>query len=86
MDKIIKEIINILKPSGGKFTLTIWDDEVYVYIYETEICIVIDIKDKYVYIDCEAMNNHITSVELEELSKIVNIIEENIDTIINLIQ
>lgn len=86
MDKIIKEIINILKPSGGKFSLTIWDDEVYMYIYETEISIVIDIKNKYAYIDCEVMNNHITSVELEELSKIVNIIEENIDVIVNLIQ
>lgn len=85
MDIVIKEIVNILKPSGGKFSIDIWGDEIWFKVYETEIPIVIDIKDKYVYIDCEVMNNHITSVELEELSKIVNIIEENIDTIIDLV-
>jgi len=48
-------------------------------VYDNEIPIVIDIKEKYAYIDTNMIDAHLTSSMLDELSQIVKIIDDNID-------
>ena len=81
LQNIIKQILNIIGDyEGSKLSLHIWPfSEICVYIYETEIPIVIDIKEKYSYIDTDTMDNHLTSSMLDELNQIVKIIDDNID-------
>jgi len=84
LQNIIKQILNVIGDNeGSKLSLHIWPfSEICVYIYETEIPIVIDIKEKYAYIDTDTMDNHLTSSMLDELSQIVKIIDDNIDVIL----
>jgi len=81
LQNIIKQMLNVIgNHEGSKFSLHIWPfSEICVYIYETEIPIVIDTKEKYAYIDTDTMNNHLTSSMLDELSQIVKIIDDNIE-------
>ena len=81
LQSIIKQILNIIGDyEGSKLSLNIWPfDNISIYVYDNEIPIVIDIKEKYAYIDTDTMNNHLTSSMLDELSQIVKIIDNNID-------
>jgi len=85
VQNVIKQILKIIGDNeGSKFSLHIWPfSEICIYIYETEIPIIINIKEKYAYIDTDTMDNHLTSSMLEELSEIVKIIEENINVILD---
>jgi hypothetical protein len=84
MQKVIKQILEVIGDyEGSKLTFTIWPpDEIYFYIYETEIPVVINVKEKYAYVDSETMTNHLTGDMLYELSHIVKIIESNMDDIL----
>ena len=81
LQSIIKQILNIIGDyEGSKLSLHIWPfSEICVYIYETEISIVINVKEKYAYIDTDTMDNHLTASMLDELCQIVKIIDDNID-------
>ena len=81
LQDIIKQMLNVIGDyEGGKISMGIWPpNEIYFLIYETEIPIVIDIKEKYAYIDTDTMDNHLTSSMLDELNQIVKIIDDKID-------
>ena len=81
LQDIIKQMLNVISTyEGSKLTINIWPfDNISIYVYDNEIPIVIDIKEKYAYIDTDTMNNHLTSSMLDELSQIVKIIDNNID-------
>jgi len=81
LQNIIKQMLNVIgNYEGSKLSLHIWPfSEICVYIYETEISIVINVKEKYAYIDTDTMDNHLTASMLDELCQIVKIIDDNID-------
>ena len=69
---------------GSKLTINIWPfDNISIYVYDSDIPIVIDIKNKYSYIDTNMMDNHLTGSMLNELNQIVKIIDNNIDVILD---
>jgi len=88
LQNIIKQILNVIGDyEGSKLSLHIWPfSEICIYVYETEIPIVIDIKEKYAYIDTDTMDNHLTSSMLDELNQIVKIIDDNIDVILECVK
>jgi len=81
LQDIIKQILNVIgNYEGSKLTINIWPfDNISIYVYDNEIPIVIDIKEKYAYIDTNMIDAHLTSSMLDELSQIVKIIDDNID-------
>ena len=85
LNDIIKHILKIIcNHKGNKLSINIWPpNEIYFYIYESEIPICINIKEKYAYIDTETINNHLSGNMLNELSQIIKIIENNIDVILD---
>ena len=84
MNNIIKQILSIIGDhEGSKLTINIYPpNDISFYIYDIEIPVNIDIKDKYAYIDCELIDGRLTKDMLNELSEIVKIIEGNIDIIL----
>jgi len=84
LNNIIKQILNVIgNHEGSKFTLTIWPpDEIYISIYETDVLIEINKKEKYAYVNTETMEHHLTASMLDELSQIVKIIDDNIDVVL----
>jgi len=85
MDKIIKQMRKIIGDHwSSQIHIHIFKDEIYFGIYESEIVVIIDLKKKEVYVECET-GYHLTSDVLEELSKVVKLLEENLDIIENLL-
>jgi len=84
LQNIIKQMLNIIGDNeGSKLSLHIWPSgEICFYIYETEIPVVINVKNKYVYIDTDTMDHHLTASMLNELCQIVKIIDDNIKVIL----
>lgn len=84
MNNIIKQILNIIgDEEGSKLTINIYPpNDISFYIYDIEIPINIDMKDKYAYIDCELIDGRLTKDMLSELSEIVKVIEGNIDVVL----
>ena len=84
MQNVIKQILSIVGDNeNSKFTIDFYPpDEIFFHIYDAEIAVGINKKEKYAYVDTEFINNHLTSNMLLELSEIVKIIEENIDIIL----
>lgn len=87
MNKILKEICEIIGNSVGSFVKVniIPGHDIYFEIYETEVPILINTKTKSVSVECEAFNGDLTGDMLEELSKIVRLLEENVDELIDII-
>ncbi len=57
---LIKQIRNIIGNHWpSKIRIDIWQDEFYIYIYESEIPIVVNLLNKEVYINCEISNHHL---------------------------
>ena len=88
LQSIIKQMLNVIgEQKGSRLSLNIWPpNEIYMCVYETEIPIVIDIKEKYAYIDTNTMDNHLTSSMLDELNQIVKIINNNIEVFIECVK
>ena len=84
LQNIIKKMLNVIGDyEGSKLSLNIWPpNEICIYVYESEIPVVINVKNKYVYIDTDTMDHHLTSSMLDELCQIVKIIDNNIDVIL----
>lgn len=86
MEKLIKEINKIIGNfTGSQLTIRFFNDnEVVFYIYEQEIPIQIDKKNKHVYLDCEVLSKEkLTSDMLLELSKIMKLMECEIEVILS---
>ena len=81
LQNIIKQMLNVIGiHEGSKLSLNIWPpNEICIYVYDSEIPIVINIKEKYAYVDTDIMEHHLTSSMLNELCQIVKIIDDNID-------
>jgi len=81
LQDIIKQMLNVIGDyEGSKLTINIWPpNEMCIYIYDSEIPIVINVKNKYIYIDTDTMDHHLTASMLDELCQIVKIIDNNID-------
>ena len=77
MDNLIDKILKII--GNNKLSINFWGNEVWLSIYETEIPIVINFKEKYSYLDCETSDHHLTADMLDELYQITKLINENID-------
>ena len=88
LQNVIKQMLNVVGDyEGSKLTINIWSfDNISIYVYENEIPIVIDIKNKYSYIDTNTMDNHLTSSMLDELNQIVKIIDDNIYVILECVK
>ena len=84
MQNVIKQILNIIgDEEGSKLTLNIYPpNEIFFHIYDVEIAVGINTKEKYAYVDTEYINNHLTSNMLLELGEIVKVIEDNIDDVL----
>jgi len=84
LQNIIKQMLNIIGDNeGSKLSLHIWPSgEICIYVYDSEIPIVINVKNKYTYIDTDTMDHHLTASMLDELCQIVKIIDDNIDVIL----
>ena len=84
LQDIIKQMLNVIGDyEGSKLTINIWPpNEMCIYIYDSEIPIVINVKNKYIYIDTDTMDHHLTASMLDELCQIVKIIDNNIDVIL----
>jgi len=86
MDEIIKQIRNIIGDNDFNYIIIhICYDEIWLEIYETEVPIVIDLKKKEVYMECES-GHHLTGDMLDELSRIVKLLEDNLDRIEELLK
>lgn len=87
MTELIKQMRDVL---GDNYTnqihIHILSDEIYIGIYENEIPIIVDLKGKEVYVDCEGMIHHLGSKELFELEIIVGLLKENLDVIEGLLK
>lgn len=84
MTNIIKQIKNIIGNHwSSKIRIDIWTDEFCIYIYESEIPIVVNLKDKTVYVDCDTMNHRLTGDMLDELSRIVKLLEDNMEVVLD---
>ena len=87
MDNIIKEMRKIIGDHDYNYiNICICRNEIWFEVYETEVQVVVDLKKKEVYVDCEAICNHLTSDMLDELSKICKLIEDNLDVIEDLLK
>lgn len=85
MNELIKDINDIMGNfEGSQLTIRFFNDGGIVFgIYEQEIPIVVDTKEKTVYLDCEVTSSHLTSDMLNELSAITKLIEKNIDIVLS---
>jgi len=88
LQNIIKQMLNVIGDyEGSKISMGIWPpNEIYFLIYETEALIEIDKKEKYAYLNTDTMTHHLTSSMLDELRKIVKIIDDNIDVILECVK
>lgn len=87
MTELIKQIRKILgKHDSSHFQIHFASDEIWMYIYEIEVPIIIDLKKKDVYVDCEGIEHRLTSSMLEELGWIVRLLEENLNVIEDLLK
>lgn len=87
MDEIIKQIRNIIGDNDFNYIIIhICYDEIWLEIYETEVPIVIDLKKKEVYVDCEILKHHLCADMLDELSKICRLLKDNLDRIEELLK
>ncbi len=87
MTKIIKQIRKIIGDHwSSQIHIHIAKDEIWMDIYESETPLVIDLKKKEVYVDCEASNHHLTWSMLDELSRIVKLLQDNLDVFEDLLK
>lgn len=87
MTNIIKEIRKILNNHwSSQIHIHITDNEIWIDIYESEIPLVIDLKKREAYIDCETISHHLNADMLDELNKICRLLEDNMDVIEDLMK
>ncbi len=87
MDNIIRQIREIMGNHwSSQINIHIYTDEISFDIYESEIPVIVDLKEKEVYIDCESMVHHLTSDMLYELFQIVVVLEENLNMFVELLK
>lgn len=87
IDNVIKQIRNIIGNHwSSQIHIHIFKDEIYFGIYESEIPVIIDLKKKEVYIECEAIKNYLTSDMLIELGQICKLLQDNLDVFENLLE
>lgn len=76
MDNIIKQMRKIIGDHwSSQIQINIGIDEIWICIYESEIPIIIDLKKREVYVDCELSSHHLTSSMLYELYMITELLE-----------
>lgn len=83
MTNIIKRIRTIMgEHESSEISFKIFSDNSFAfYIYQTEIPIIVDLKNEYSYVDCECENSHLTKDMLFELHKICEMLDKNIGVI-----
>lgn len=87
MDQIIKQIRGVLGNHWtSQISIHILADEVFFGIYESEIPIIVDLKGKEVYMDCEGLNHHLSGDMLLELCNVVRVLESNLDVLSKLLE
>lgn len=88
MDEIIKGIRKIIGDYDySTIRIFIAADEIYFEIYESQIPICIDKKEKRAYIDCTMLNeNKITSDMLYELAEIVKLLDHNMGKLLEYVK
>lgn len=76
MDKLIKQIQEIIgKHWSSTLAMTFFGEEMCFKIYDSEVPIIYNGKE--IYIDCEISNHHLTSDMFNELSQIIELLENN---------
>lgn len=87
MIKLIKQMRDIL---GDHYTnqihIHILSDEIYFGVYENEIPIVVNLKNKEVYVDCEGMIHHLNWEMLDKLFSICWLLESNLEMLEDLLE
>lgn len=76
MDNIIKQIRKIVGSFDSScLQINIGVDEIWICIYESEIPIIIDLKKREIYVECDLSTHHLTSSMLYELYMITELLE-----------
>lgn len=76
MDNIIKQIRKIIGDHwSSQIHIHIFKDEIYFEIYESEIPVIIDLKKREIYVECDLSTHHLTSSMLYELYMITELLE-----------
>lgn len=83
MTELIKQMRKII---GNHWTSQLHiqifsESEICIRVYESEIPLVVDLKKKEVYLDCEGLRNQLTGDMMIELGSIAKLIEDNWDVI-----
>lgn len=87
MTEIIKKIQWILgNHDSSMIQIKICPTDIWFLIYESEVLITVDKKEKSVCVDCEGNRGGLTADMLDELSKIVRLLEDNIDGVLQFIE
>ena len=87
MDNIIKQIRKIIGADNSNYiNIHIAENEIWMYIFETEVPLIIDLKKKEVYVDCESSKHHLDYEMLDELGQICKLLKKNLDTIEDLLK
>lgn len=88
MTELIKQMRKIIGNHwSSHIQITIFsEDEICLRIYESEIPLVVDLKKKEVYLDCEGLKNQLTSSMLIELGSIAKLVEDNWDVLEDLMK
>ncbi|MCE5220033.1 MAG: hypothetical protein LLF98_01895 [Clostridium sp.] len=87
MTNIIKQIRKIIGNfDSSDISIHIAGNEIWFYIYESEVPIIIDLKNNNVYVDCETMSHQLTSSMLYELHMITELLNDNLDVFRNLLK
>ncbi|MCK9330200.1 MAG: hypothetical protein M0Q94_10040 [Candidatus Cloacimonetes bacterium] len=82
--KQIRKIIGNFDPSHIQINIGI--DEIWFNIYESEVPLIIDLKNKEVYVDCEGYQYKLNGDMLIELGEICTLIESNLNVIEDLLK
>lgn len=87
MNVLIRDINKVMGNfMGSELTIRFFENSIVFGIYEQEIPIVVNAKDKTVCLDSETTTAHLTGDMLKELSDIVVLIEEKIDTVLSCLE
>jgi len=86
MDNLIKQIREIIGDHwSSQIHVHVFKDEIYFGIYESEVPVIVNLKNKEVYVECEGLKSNFTSDMLIELGKVCRLLEDNLGVLEDLL-
>lgn len=78
---IIEQIRNIMNDNEQVVKFSFWTDEMTVYLWESEVGIVVFPKENKVIFDCEGYNFKLDCGDMMILAKVMEVLLDNMDEI-----